>query len=276
MTENGRVARALTLLVLLGRRYAPLVVDRFAREDYLAALESANHGDLRDLVRLFARLEVVALRSELERPITSVSASGSGAVDVAKAYIARLQVLQSEKGKALSASVAGLASRVNAHVAQRLESVGVDLRDQFRTLDPSASFDLYTAEPPDERARWWRAQIIRTARRGGFYTNISDGTWWSSLQLTLLGQRLRFVVVTQKVGRGETGVLATTVFAESVQVSPPTDAPSTPFVTLITPDDTDSVTLVASDTLEARHHELNDVVDRTLAASIASFAQSLA
>src|SRR5690606_35871274 len=58
---NGRVARALTMLVLLRNRYAPLVVDRYSRADYIEALEQANDGDLRALVRLFARLEVVAL-----------------------------------------------------------------------------------------------------------------------------------------------------------------------------------------------------------------------
>jgi len=63
---NGRVARALTMLVLLQSDYAPLVVDRFSRESYIAALEAANEGDLRDLVRLFGRLEIVALRAEME------------------------------------------------------------------------------------------------------------------------------------------------------------------------------------------------------------------
>ncbi len=66
---NGRVARALTLLVLLRSKYAPLVVDRFTRADYIAALDRAGGGDPRDLIRLFARLEIMALRSERERLI---------------------------------------------------------------------------------------------------------------------------------------------------------------------------------------------------------------
>jgi len=53
---NGRVARALTLLVLLSSQYAPLVVDRTERDAYIKALDQANDGDLRDLIRLFARL----------------------------------------------------------------------------------------------------------------------------------------------------------------------------------------------------------------------------
>ncbi|MDQ1306209.1 MAG: hypothetical protein QG671_2041, partial [Actinomycetota bacterium] len=49
-----------------------------------------------------------------------------------------------------------------------------------------------------------------------FYTNITGGTWWASLRLTVLGQKLRYVAVLQKVGHGETGVLALTIFAEAV------------------------------------------------------------
>src|SRR5262249_8689843 len=63
---NGRVARALTLLVLLLDHYAPLVVDRRDRESYIAALDVANDGDLSVLVRLFGRLEIAA-RSERGR-----------------------------------------------------------------------------------------------------------------------------------------------------------------------------------------------------------------
>jgi hypothetical protein len=55
---NGRVARALTLLVLLRDHYAPLVVDRRERTSYLAALDTANAGDLSALVRFFGRLEI--------------------------------------------------------------------------------------------------------------------------------------------------------------------------------------------------------------------------
>jgi Fic family protein len=63
---NGRVARALAVLILLQGHYALLVVDRESRTDYLKALSQANGGDLRGLVRLFAGSEIVALRSELE------------------------------------------------------------------------------------------------------------------------------------------------------------------------------------------------------------------
>src|ERR1017187_3796524 len=65
---NGRVARAIMLLVMEKHRYAPLVVDRFHRQDYMNALGEASRGDLLPLVRLLMRLESAALSRELELP----------------------------------------------------------------------------------------------------------------------------------------------------------------------------------------------------------------
>lgn len=212
---NGRVARALTLLVLLRARYAPLVVDRTQRGTYLEALDQANAGDLRDLVRLFARLEIVALRSELERP-AEPTAEGAGALAVARAYAQRLRDLQRAQSTERAANAEALASGLHEKVAGYLEELGVGIRDQFREADPQAQSSVYDAKPPDERARYWQKQIIRTAREVDFFTNLSNGSWWTLLQLVVLGQTLRFVVVIQRVGHGESGVLAVTVFAEAL------------------------------------------------------------
>jgi hypothetical protein len=270
---NGRVARALTLLALLRKDYAPLVVDRFSRGDYLAALESANHGELQDLVRLFARLEMVALRSELERP--AARREPSGAVDVAKAFVERIQRLQAERAQDLATAVSTLAAQANEYVVERLRGYGTQLTEQFRAVDATTASAVYHAEPPDERARWWRAQIIRAARRSGFFANLSQGAWWAYLRLTTLSQQLRFVVAIQRVGHGETGVLALTVLAEAVPLGSTDDSDSPGYVELISPADEDSVTLVAGESLETRTLEIDAVLDRTLAAAIAGFAQGL-
>ncbi|WP_088312624.1 Fic family protein [Kineosporia sp. R_H_3] len=284
---NGRVARALALLVLLRSRYAPLVVDRYSREDYLLALENANDGDLRALTRLFARLEVVALRAEIERPlaVAAAPAVGAGAVDVARAYVERLRAMRDEDATQRASRALGLADEIHRHVETALESVGRDLATQFRAVDPDATAVVFTARPPEPAARWWRAQIVRAARHGGFFANISEGTWWTHLRLTALGQNLRFVTVVQKVGHGETGVLALTVFAESLQAAsgrqapgdaPADGAPEAPVaVPLLTPDSTDSVTLVSEETLAPRLAEIDAVIEQTLAAAVARFAEGL-
>ncbi len=186
---NGRVARALTLLVLLRARYAPLVVDRTQRGTYIDALDQANGGDLRDLVRLFARLEEIALRSELEQP-AEPAAEGAGALAVARAYAQRLRALQDVEFTDRATKAEALAGELHKKVVAYLEELGAGIRDQFREADSQALWSVYDAKPPDERARYWQKQIIRTAREVDFFTNLSKGSWRTRLQLVVLGQTL--------------------------------------------------------------------------------------
>src|SRR5262249_50311639 len=96
---NGRVARALTLLVLEKHRYAPLVVDRWHRSDYLRALDGANDGRLQELIRLFVKLEGSALTGELERP--EETESRGLAIDVAHTLADQLAEIRKRRKSAL-------------------------------------------------------------------------------------------------------------------------------------------------------------------------------
>lgn len=271
---NGRVARALTLLVLLRAKYAPLVVDRTQRSTYLDALDQANNGDLRDLIRLFARLEIVALRAELERPAEPALA-GAGALAVAQAYAHRLRTLQQAELTERASATELLAGQLHEKVIAYLDELGTGIRDHFYEADPQAQSLVNAAKPPDEKATYWRKQIIRTAREVDFFANLTKGSWWTRLHLVVLGQTLRFVTVIQRVGHGESGVLAVTVFAETV--TPRTsDDDGRPLPTpLLRSTPTDSVTLVFSDDPDERWGEVCELIDRTLAAAVAQFAQQL-
>src|SRR5262249_32684259 len=269
---NGRVARALTLLALLQSHYAPLVVDRRQRADYIEVLEKANAGDLRPLIRFFARLEGIALRSELIRPVEAVPV-GTGAVDVARAYADRLRVLVQSRNEEQGRQTAALAAELHARLGEYMRGVRDQFREAFRSVDPAAEAAVYQAAPGDERAWWWRAQLIRTANSVDFYSNLREGSWWTHLRLTVFDQTLRYVFALQKVGRGETGVLAATMFAESVESHAETEsARPTP---LLSPTPDDSVTLVYTDSADTRWPEVSELADRTLAAAIATFSNGL-
>jgi Fic family protein len=74
---NGRVARALTSLVLIKDGLYPLVVTRDDREKYIEALEAADNGDLHHLIAMFARIEKRALTGAIGlaadvKPVSSV------------------------------------------------------------------------------------------------------------------------------------------------------------------------------------------------------------
>lgn len=271
---NGRVARALVLLVLLRANYAPLVVDRTRRPDYLKALDAANDGDLTQLVRLFGQLEIIALRSELERP-AEVALVGAGAVDVARGYAERLREAKIGSDQARALAVGSLATEVQRRLEAEFERLGAELHAVFSEADPAARSNVDKAAPPADRARFWYAQLVRAAKAANFFANLAEGSWWVRLLLVVFDQEFRFVVATQKVGHGETGILAVTVFSEFV---PPREdrEESRPLpVSLFSPTSADSVTLNQADSVDDRWAEICELVERTLAASVAEFGRLL-
>jgi prophage maintenance system killer protein len=271
---NGRVARALVLLVLLRSDYAPLVVDRHRRDEYLSVLESANAGDLRPLVRLFAQLEIVALRSEIELP-TRTAHVGETAIQVAEGFVERLRSIRIGTEEARAAATAAIADEVLARISAELERQSAGLEAAFRRLDDRASAFVRSASPPAEEARWWRIQIINAAKAANFFSNLADGAWWVRLSLRSLAQELRYVVAIQKVGHGETGVLAITVFAELVPPRGGDEEERSLPIPLFTPTSADSVTLTEKESVDDRWEEICHFVERTLAASVAEFSRLL-
>lgn len=275
---NGRVARALTLLVLLAARYAPLVVDRRQRPDYIAALDQANLGDLRPLVRFFARLEGAALAAEFTRPVEQVPAQ-AGAVAVAQAHAARLREPAEIAHADRVARAAAVAAAAHERLVRLLERRADELREAFLVADPRARASVKSAAPPEPAAAYWRHQLIQAARAVGFYTNLSGGAWWVRLNLAVLGQRLRYLTAVQKLGRDDRGVLVVTCWAELFDPAeqpvggdnPP--LPPRPALDL-TPDD--GVLLLYTSDVEGQWPAIADFVERTLAAAVNELGRQLA
>jgi Fic family protein len=271
---NGRVARALTLLVLLRHHYAPLVVDRRERESYIAALDAANDGDLSELVRLFGRLEIVALQATLTQPVIRRPDEYDAAA-VVQSYTRRLRDLQNAGAADKRIAAERLAGEMHAGVVGYLDGQAKSLEESLQEVDPSARVRIAEARPPDERVRWWRRQIIAAANSIDFYTNLADGAWWVRLQMEALGERLRYLAVIQKAGHGETGVLVLSVYAELVR--PESDE----MQTAVEPEPaldlspTDSVTLAYTDRFADRYAEAEELLRTTLRRSTERFVGRL-
>ncbi len=272
---NGRVGRALVLLVLLERRYAPLVVSGTQRASYLSALDNANAGDLVPLIRLFAQLEIVALRSELVQPALELE-EPSPAADVARAYAERLLALRADRDGGRAVEAEKLAGSLQKRIRAFLDEQAVQFREVFVDVDPQRRVHVFAEQPGSEKAHWWRSQLVRIARELDFSANLSNGSWWTQLRLVVLSQTLRYVTAVQKVGQGETGVLALTVFAE-ILIADPVEADSTVNrpVPAFKSAPEDSVTLVYTDDADTRWAEVREVLERTLAAALDAFGQQL-
>ncbi len=208
---NGRVARALVLLVMEKYRYAPLVVDRFHRTKYVDALERANEGELGDLVSLFVRLESSSLAGELERPATVARGLSTTVAHTLADQIAHHRALAREavpqKLDVLSRAVAG-------RMGVWFDRKRVELEGVFRDRglgDVRVLAD--TQIPPDEKAQWFRAQAIRAAHRAGHYADYSGFCGSSSLRVKVDDLQLRFVAAIHGAGRGA-GVMAVVTFGD--------------------------------------------------------------
>jgi Fic family protein len=274
---NGRVARCLTLLNLLRCDLAPLVVDRRERDRYLRTLDQANEGDLRPLVRFFAELEIVALRSELERPVEEApEAVAAGALGVLAAGVARLRRLQTETGaQERAAQVRVVADSVHARIGTWLDTMRQRIDQQLHEGIPSHSgAGVDRAAPPDARARWWRRQVVQTARKVDFFSNHRDGVWWQRLRVHALGQELRYLVFLQKVGRGETGVLTMTVYAELMNGEAGEDSRQEADTVLVS-SPTETVTWTYDDAPDSRWQDVTEILDTTLASALHIFMSSL-
>lgn len=273
---NGRVARCLTLLNLLRCDLAPLVVDRRERDRYLQSLDRANEGDLRPLIRFFAELEIVALRSELERPVEAASAAVSGgALSVLEAGVARFRALQNETGAQIRGQqVAQLANEVHTRVGTWITEMSHRIENLVGEISESSIVSVQSAAPPDSRSRFWGRQVVQTARSVDFFVNRHDGVWWQRLRIHALGQELRYLVFVQKVGRGESGVLALTVYAELMGDEAGDDTrQDAETVLLSTP--TETVTWTYSDNVDTRWQDVTELLDASLAAALHRFVSAL-
>ncbi|HEX6076034.1 MAG TPA: hypothetical protein VFZ32_12320 [Micromonosporaceae bacterium] len=116
-----------------------------------------------------------------------------------------------------------------------------------------------------------------TAQRVDFFAELRDGCWWAYLRVSALGQSLRYLVFVQKVGRGDTGILAVTPFAEILDDTPDNDRAdaTSGYRRAFVPTPRDSVTLVHSNTAEERWPEVAELIDRTLAAGLRYFVDQL-
>lgn len=271
---NGRVARALTLMVLLQARYAPLVVDRNQRSDYLDALDAANEGDLRPLVRLFAGLELVALKSELSSPVSQAS-QATGVVPVARELVGRLRERRKTENEQRAARSVELAESIQRLVIDELHRLAAQLRAEFRAVDQAASVKVDRAGPGRPRANYWRRQIVYAANRVDFFADVHEGSWWTSLQVEVLGQLLRYLVVVQKVGRGDLGVLAVTAVAEVIDDKATKGTSPVESRWAFEPTAKDSVTLVHTNSAEGRWSEVAELIDRTLSTALKFFVDQL-
>lgn len=208
---NGRVARALTLLVIEKHRFAPLVVDRLHRDDYLKALDAANNGDLNPLVSLFVKLESNALAGELERPQELVTSGLS--TEVAHTLAEQLAALRSRNLTKRQRALQARAKAVQSKLEHWFEKKNTDLRAIFKQKgNQGVHIIAGHAGPGDEKGHWFRSDATDSARVAGHPADFTLYSSWASIRIRVEGLQLRYIASLHGAGR-DSGVMAVTTFA---------------------------------------------------------------
>lgn len=262
---NGRVARALMLLVMQRHHYAPLVIDRSHRDDYLRALDLANAGDLGPFVKLCVRLESAALVSELERPQRPQTGA---ALSVAHTLAPQLKATRERQRSDVRAALDARAPVVGGRLRHWFGEKERELRQVFNQQGLSdISIKSFTELPPSDKARWFRRQVIEVAHEFGHFADLSGYVGYSQLRVRMGASELRYVATLHGVGR-EPGVMAVVSFGLLESGAPETETePGGHFFAT----SHDAFRFVASESVEAlekRAPELEELLDEGLSVAL--------
>lgn len=219
---NGRVARVLTLLILLRSDLLPLVIDRDLHTEYVNALEAADRRNLGPLAHLFARLERGTILQAL-----SIDADAEVAADrsLTTAVIDSLAAkFDKRKRKQLGElrQVNNLAVTLRARTRKYLESAFTALKEPVSQIaEPDVR--IMDGGPDRNNAHWYKFEVIKSGESSQKFVNFSEGHYFIKATMRADTERLVFVTSLHHVGRELTGIMEATAFARLEAYEDPED-----------------------------------------------------
>lgn len=209
---NGRVARAVTTLVLLRSELLPLVVDRDLRVAYIGALESADQGDLSTLASMFADLERTAILQALSvEADTAISYEPTLTSAVIESLAQKFERRRETKHAELR-GVNSLAAALRTRTRRQLEQAFSELKDSiYGVVVPQ--INIADGGPDRDNAHWYRLEVVQSAKQRGKYANFDEDHYFVKSGIRIGRERLVFVTSFHHVGRELSGVMEVTSFA---------------------------------------------------------------
>lgn len=204
---NGRVARAVTSLVLISAGWFPLVVTREDRSQYIEALGAADEGNLGPLTKLIAKLqrkqflralsiagEVQSQDQQLEQMLESIGEMFNG--DSAPASEQLQQALDTAE------NLWDVCESFFDDTASKLQSMLGNSTSRKAWSDSGQNTDI-------ERRKWNRYQIVQTARDLDYFANTRDHHEWVRLAIVTENGRSEILTSFHAIGteyRGLVGI----------------------------------------------------------------------
>ena len=211
---NGRVARALTTLVLVKARRFPLVVRSKAKGDYLDALQAADRGDLKPLVGFFAEIQqrefvrALGLSREVEKDFR--------AEDLIRATRRELEhrraVLTGEWNK-----VKDRAEYLRQGAEMRMNELKAAIETNMGAVLDHVHVFVDGESDHGERSHYFQQQIVAGAQALNYFANLESYRAWVRLVIHNANQS-QILLSFHGIGREFRGVLAcSAVFFQRVQ-----------------------------------------------------------
>lgn len=205
---NGRVARALSSLVLIRAGWFPLVVLRDDRVRYIDALESADRGDLQPLIELTVAVERRAFISALSisEEVSPEPERVDQVIDaIGDLFRARDATVPSEPGKATR-----LAHRMWTLTVTRLETVRDELQDRVTNGTGKREVLVDTSsQEVDSRGtlgEWVKGLAVRL----GYVANLEVFHEWAVLGLDTETGHYELVISFHGLGPASPGLVGVT------------------------------------------------------------------
>jgi len=207
---NGRVARAIASLVLVKDGLFPLVVTRDDKPSYLDALEAADAGNLKPLIGLIAKLQIVQFR-KATAVSEAILSQDTDVKAILGGHLKAADKIAADKLKSLR-GVFNLADSIQEDLGARLRGIAPDITSALQRVTTSGS--AFVAHSTKETDHYFRAQIIENAKfHLHYFVDTTEYRSWIALNMSW-SRRARLVFTIHGIGRPFNGSLICAPFFE--------------------------------------------------------------
>jgi len=200
---NGRVARALATLVFVKSGWFPPVVRDRERGTYIDALEAADAGDLKPLVKYFAGLQKGEFINALS--IARDVLKSTRAEEAIRAVRRQLQLRRDsllEEWQAARETADALCGKAE----RRLREVSETMQKEMQGLLTHATFFADGEQDKGQKSHYFHLQVVETAKDLGYFANTHTYRSWARLVMKN-ANRSELLIAFHGIGHEFQGVL---------------------------------------------------------------------
>jgi Fic family protein len=204
---NGRVARALAALVLIRAGWLPVVVDRDDRDIYIDALESADHGDLLHLCKLFSRLSKESFLKAFSIA-SDVLSTNENVQQLIASAVGQLKNKIKTQEKEFE-SVYGIANALKELAARKIGAIGNELNIKLQEIN--AEYVARVDESKSDNDYWFWQQVVNVANQMKYFADLRRHHSWIRLKIHEERQT-ELVISIHPIGKDFLGLLVVSAF----------------------------------------------------------------